>query len=153
MIDPPSIAQRPASAAAVVPLVIPRAEMARHFGPAVAELMAVLRAQDVALGGPVVAHHLRMTPDAFDLEVGVAVAAAVAPSGRVVPRDWPERTVATTIHHGPYEELHAAWAALMGWLAEHGHRPAPDLYETYLTDPAGVTDPGQYRTRLERPLA
>ncbi len=153
MIEPPSITLRPGSHAAVVPLVISRDAMPRYFGAAITEIMAVLTAQGIEPAGPVVAHHLRPTPTMFDFEVAVPVGRPVTAAGRVEPRDWPPRTVAATVYRGPYDGLHGAWGLFMAWLAANGHRPAPDLYETYLTDPNVVSDPAEYRTRLERPLA
>ena len=153
MIEPPQIAERAAGHAAVIALVIPRGEMPRHFGPAVAEIMAELARQGIAPAGPVVAHHLRMPPGQFDFEVGVPVARPVTAAGRVAPRDTPSRTVARTVYHGDYPGLFGAWGAFMEWIAANGHTPAADLFETYLTDPSAVSDPAEYRTLLERPLA
>ncbi len=153
MIEPPSITRRAACRVAAVHLDIPRDQMARHFGPALAELNAVLAAQGIAPAGPVVAHHLNMSPGRFDLDIAVPIESPVTAAGRVAPRDWPERRVATTVYHGPYEGLHGAWGAFTAWLATQPHATAPDLYETYLTDPAHEPDPAAYRTRLERPLA
>lgn len=45
------------------------------FGPAVGELMAVLAAQGVKPDGAVFAHHLKMSADTFDFELGVKVPA------------------------------------------------------------------------------
>ena len=57
--------------AAVIRLTIARSEMMKVFGPAVSELMAALAAQGVKPVGAVFAHHLRMSPDTFDFELGV----------------------------------------------------------------------------------
>ena len=153
MIEPPQIAQRAAGHAAAIALDIPRGEMHRHFGPAVAEIMAELARQVITPAGPVVAHYLRMPPGQFDFEVGVPVAQPVTAAGRVAPRDMPSRTVARTVYHGDYPGLLGAWGEFMGWIAANGHTPAADLLETYLTDPSAVPDPAEYRTLLERPLA
>lgn len=153
MIEPPSIGVRAAMRAAAVHLVIPRTEVPLRFGPAVGEIRAVLAAQGIAAAGPLVAHHLRVTPDLFDFDVAIPVERPVAPAGRVEPRDWPACTVAAMVYRGPYEGLHAAWGEFAAWLTAHGHRGASDLYETYLTDPAHATDPADFLTRLERPLA
>lgn len=153
MIDPPVITERAAMHAAVIALVIPRGDMGKHFGPAVAEIMAELARQGIAPAGSVFAHHRRVPPGQFDFEVGVPVAFPVAASGRVGPREHPAISVARTVYHGDYPGLHAAWGAFSDWIAANGHATASDLYETYLSNPALITNPAYDATRLERPLA
>ena len=77
MIATPWILQTEAHAAAVIRLTIPRGEMMKAFGPAVGEVMAALARQGVEPVGAVFAHHLKMSPDAFDFELGVQVPAPV----------------------------------------------------------------------------
>jgi len=55
------------------------------FGPAVGELMAALAAKGVAPPGAVFAHHIKMSPDMFDFELGVKVSAPVEAAGRMKP--------------------------------------------------------------------
>ena len=153
MIEPPSITRRTATHVAAVHLDIPRDQMARHFGAALAEIRAAITAQGIAAAGPVVTHHLSVTTDRFDVDVAVPVDRPVTAAGRVGPRDWPARAVAATVYRGPYEQLHGAWGHFNAWLAAHGHRVARDVYETYLTDPKSEPDPLAHLTRLERPLA
>jgi len=79
--DTPEIIQTKAQEAAVIRLTIPRSEMMKVFGPAVGELMGALAAQGVEPVGAVFAHHLKMTPDTFDFELGVKVSAPVKATG------------------------------------------------------------------------
>src|SRR5260370_7641752 len=67
--------------AAVIHLAIPRSKMMKVFGPAVGELMAALAAQGVEPVGAVFAHHLKMSPDIFDFELGVQVSAPLNATG------------------------------------------------------------------------
>ena len=73
MISIPQIFQTEAEAAAVIRLTVPRSEMRKAFGPAVGELMAALAEQGVKPSSPVFAHHLKMSPDTFDFELGVKI--------------------------------------------------------------------------------
>ena len=61
--------------------------------------------------------------------------------------------VARTIHHGPYEGLAESWGEFMDWIEANGHTPAPDLWESYLTNPDSHPDPATWRTELSRPLS
>ena len=152
MIDTPKIVRTEARLAAVIHIAVPRAEMMRAFGPAVAELLAVVSAQGVGPAGPVFAHHLRMEPGIFDFELGVAVTSPVSPSGRVAPGKLPATTVARTIYHGPYDGLPSAWGEFEAWIAAEGHESAADLWECYVEGPHSSPDPSTWRTELNRPL-
>lgn len=152
MLDTPVIAQTKEQSTAVIRLTVPRSEIQQVMGPAIAEVMQVIAAQGVAAAGPVFSHHFSMDPMAFDFEVGVPVAAPVSPAGRVKPGSLPATTVARTIYRGPYDGLGPAWGAFGRWIAAHGHKPAPDLWERYVTGPESGGDPSTWRTELNRPL-
>jgi effector-binding domain-containing protein len=152
LIDTPRITETTEQRAAVIHMRIPREEMPKVFGAAVEELLGTLADQDVAVTGPVFAHHLRMEPDTFDFEVGVPVAGEVAESGRVKPGGLPAATVARTVHRGPYEGLPGAWGEFDSWMREKGHSQGPDLWERYLEGPGSSADPADWVTELNRPL-
>ncbi len=152
MIETPEILQTEAAAAAVIRLVIPRSQMMMAFGPAVGELMAELARQGVAPVGAVFARHLAMSPDVFDFELGVKVAAPVTASGRVKPGELPAARVARTIYHGPYEGLPSAWGSFDRWIKANGLAQAQSLWEVYSVGPQSTPDSANWRTELNRPL-
>jgi effector-binding domain-containing protein len=152
MIDTPRITRTAAQPAAVIHLVIPREEIRSVMGPAIGELMDTVAAQGVAAAGPLFTHHLTMSPDTFDFEVGVPVAAPVTAVGRVKAGQLPAATVARTVFHGGYEELGAAWGAFDAWLQANGHTPGAELWECYVAGPESSPDPATWRTELNRPL-
>ena len=152
MLATPQIIQTNVQQAAVIRLTIPRPEMMKVFGPAVGELMAALAAQGVAPVGAVFAHHLKMSPNTFDFELGVRVSGPVKASGRVRPGQLPAVKVARTVHSGPYEGLPSAWAEFVKWMRANGHEQAENLWEVYLVGPQSSPDPANWRTELNRPL-
>jgi len=152
MLARPEIVQTIAQTAAVIHLAIPRNEMMKAFGPAVGELMAALAAQGVQPIGAVFAHHLKMSPDIFDFELGVKVAAPVKAAGRVQPGELPAAKVARAVYSGPYEGLPAAWSEFAAWIKANGHEQADDLWELYTVGPQSTPDPAGWRTELNRPL-
>jgi effector-binding domain-containing protein len=137
---------------AVLPLTVPRAEIRQVMGPGLRELLTAVAAQGSAPAGPWFTHHLRLDPDVFDFEIGVAVTAPVAAAGRMRPGQWPAQQVARAVYRGPYEGLGAAWGEFVAWLAAQGHTPAADLWERYLTGPESSPEPAEWRTELTRPL-
>jgi effector-binding domain-containing protein len=152
MISIPEILQIEAEAAAVIRLTVPRSEMRKAFGPAVGELMAALAEQGVKPSSPVFAHHLKMSPDTFDFELGVKVAAPVRATGRVKPGGLPATKVARTIYSGPYEGLPSAWGEFDAWMRANSHEKAEGLWELYSVGPQSTPDPANWRTELNRPL-
>jgi effector-binding domain-containing protein len=153
MLTTPQIINTNLQEAAVIRLTIPRSKMMEVFGPAVGELMTVLAAQGVEPVGAVFAHHLKMSPDTFDFELGVPVAAPVTANGRVKPGQLPAARVARTVYSGPYEGLPSAWGEFNKWMKANGHEPAEDLLEVYSVGPQSSPDPANWRTELNRPLA
>lgn len=152
MIELPQLRRVEAESAAIIHLTIPRREMMKAFAPAVGELMAALANQHVTPLSAVFAHHLRMSSDAFDFELGVKVAQPVTASGRVKPGELPAATVAHTIYSGPYEGLPSAWGEFGQWLRANGHHPAETLWELYSVGPHSTPVPAEWRTELFQPL-
>jgi effector-binding domain-containing protein len=153
MLATPQIIKTNLQQAAVIRLTIPRSKMMEVFGPAVGELMTVLAAQGGEPVGAVFAHHLKMSPETFDFELGVPVSAPVKASGRVKPGQLPAVKVARTVYGGPYEGLPSAWGEFDKWMKANGHEPAEDLWEVYSVGPQSSPDPANWRTELNRPLA
>lgn len=151
-IDTPEITQSQKLLTAVIRLKIPRDQIQHVMGPAIGEVMATVAEQGLTPAGPVFSHHFRMSPDAFDFEVGVPVSRPVRPAGRVVPAELPATKVARTNYRGPYEGLGTAWGEFMHWMEAQGLQQADHLWEFYATGPESGPDPTQWRTELSRPL-
>ena len=152
MISEPEILETAAVEAAVIPITCRREDMQKVFGPAVQELFDVLARQGIGTEGAVFAHHLAMPTGMFDFELGVAVAAPVAPEGRVQPGSLPAGRVAHTTYTGPYGGLYGAWSRFDVWMTANGLRQAGHLWEHYVFGPDKTPDPAEYRTALYRPL-
>jgi len=152
MLDTPKITETVTQLTAIIPLTIPRAEIQHVMGPGIGELMAAVAAQGLTPTGPWFTHHRRMDPAVFDFEISVPVSAPVAAVGRVRPSQWPAMTVARAVYRGPYEGLGDAWGTFDAWIAENGHKAAPDLWECYVAGPESGSDPKAWRTELNRPL-
>lgn len=138
--------------AAVIHLDIPRSAMMQQFGPAVGELLGVLQAQGIEPVGGVFAHHLKMSPDTFDFELGVKVTKPVQPIGRVKRGALPATRVARTIYSGSYEGLPGAWQEFSSWIRSKGLATAPGLWELYSVGPQSSPNPADWRTELNQPL-
>jgi effector-binding domain-containing protein len=152
VIEPPQIVSTQAQLSACIHLTVARADMPKVMGPAVAELIAAVQGQGLAITGPLYTHHFRRPTDSFDFEVCFPVSGLLAPVGRVVAGKMPATTVARTVYQGGYEGLGAAWGEFEAWVLGNGHAPAGDLWECYLVGPESGQDPANWRTELNRPL-
>jgi effector-binding domain-containing protein len=158
MIETPHIVESEEIAAAVIHLKVPRAELPNVVPAAISELMKALTAQGLSPQGPLFMHHLTMSPETFDVEVGFPVAKTITLVGRVRPGKLPAAKVARTIYQGPYEGLFGAWDAFGKRLESDGLvdqscvERAGTLWESYLTGPETTSDPTRWRTELNLPL-
>lgn len=160
MIETPRIVETEAQAAAVIHITIPRDQISTVMGPAIQEIRAAASAQGLSPTGPFFAHHLKLSPEIFDFEVGIPVSATLTPIGRVKPGELPAAKVIRTVYQGAYDGLYQAWAEF-GRLAEtelgarirkEGLTPGATLWERYLVGPESNPDPSMWRTELDQPL-
>jgi effector-binding domain-containing protein len=158
MIETPRIVETEEMRAAVIHLTVPRSELPKVVPAAIDELVQVITGQGQSPQGPLFMHHVSMSDEAFDVEVGFPVETAIAPAGRVRPGKIPAAKVARTIYQGPYEGLYGAWDAFGKRLESDGVmersrlRHAEALWERYLVGPETTSDPSRWRTELNLPL-
>lgn len=86
-----------------------------------------------------------------DIEVCVPVPDSFTGSGGVYKRELEGGTMASTMHRGPYDQISAAYRAVMGWISEHGHEVTGAPREIYLNDPQQVA-PEELLTRVQFPI-
>lgn len=125
------------------------AELPAFFGRAFSQLAAC--AGDRIAGPPFARYHAVGT--------GVADVEAAVPVRDPVPVRPPMTVVelaggpAVQIEHfGPYEELHATYAALERWLDAQGQQRGDAVREIYLNAPNEVDDPADLATLVIQPL-
>lgn len=90
-----------------------------------------------------------------DLEVCEPVDAALDDAGAVRVYDLPAvPQMASTVHHGSYDGLYAAYQAFMAWIESNGYRIVGPNREIYLRNMAnhGVT-PDDLVTEMQLPVA
>lgn len=144
----PEIITTKALPTAVIHLVITGRDMPKYMDPAVQEILETLKEQGLQPAGPMFSYHHRRPSDTFDFELGFPVGRAVTPTGRVMNGTLPSEMVARSVYQGSYEGLGAAWGELDRWISEQGHSLTGRFWECYLSNPAEVNDPKEYRTEL-----
>lgn len=121
---------------AVVHGNVPRSDLPAFLRWAFTSVAEVVERQGAHVAGPPVTIYRRQAGDRIELEAGFPVAAAVEADGAVVPSSLPGCRTVEALHHGPYATLPRTYAEIMAWIRDHGLRPAPVMWEVYLSDPA-----------------
>jgi effector-binding domain-containing protein len=148
MLSPLEVVETKAQAAAVIPVSIPRSEIRQAMGPAMQELMAQISAKGFVPAGRIFSHHFKSDPARFEFEVGIPVAGAVTPAGRVKSGELPARRVVRTTYTGSYDGLGEAWGKFSAQVDAAGHQTTGEFWEVYTTGPESGDDPGRWQTEL-----
>jgi effector-binding domain-containing protein len=103
-------------------------ELSRVVPAACGTVWGVVRAQQIKGAG----RHVALYWDGvINLEVGVELDTPFSGHGEVVSSATPSGAVATAVHFGPYQQLHAAHQAIRAWCAQYGHALAGPNWEIY----------------------
>ena len=107
------------------------------------------------IAGPFLAiyHDMEYREKDVDMEVAIPVNGDLKVEKPVTVRELPgEDTVASTVHHGPYDNIGQAYQALMTWCEVNGYELSGPDREVYLACPPAVKDPADYVTELQQPV-
>jgi AraC family transcriptional regulator len=114
------------------------------IGPAMAQAFGQIMAQAQACGAQFAGPPFAMYPDPpggeFRLILCMPVLPGAAAGGGVELEDLPGGSAATTMHHGSYSGIAAAYQALEEWMKENGRQAAGPPREVYLTEPGTVAE-------------
>jgi effector-binding domain-containing protein len=101
-------------------------------------------------GAPFAAYY-NMDVQDLDVEIGIPVAEALAPTADFQASVIPGGRAATCIHVGPYSAISQAYEALEKWVQENGYQTSGTAYEMYIDDP-GMVPEEELRTLVLFPL-
>jgi len=87
------------------------------------------------VGRPFIVFHGRIDDvSGGDIEICSPVSMPFPGTEEVYGMEVPGGTIASMIHHGSYDEMAPAYAAVMTWMGEHGLEPSGPPREYYLND-------------------
>jgi DNA-binding transcriptional MerR regulator len=152
-----TVKEVPAQHAAMLRQRTGAATISQDVSRGYAAIAAAVGQAGIAIAGPPYLVMTELVDDEMPgaIELGFPIVAplpAAAGQGAVVGVELPGGLVASTVHHGPYDEEGPAYRAVEAWVQEHGHVPAGPPREVYLTSPAEVADPSQYVTEIQFPI-
>jgi effector-binding domain-containing protein len=107
----------------------------------------------VAVGPPITICPYADEEGMVDLENAWAVAEDVSGSGRIEAATWPACTALTYVHRGHYSELDRSYRALQAFVDGEGLTVISEPREIYWTDPDEVSDPADWVTEIQFPIA
>ncbi len=129
-----------------------RDDLPAFLGRAFGELYAGLPALGSSPAGPPFAIYHTFGDGLIDVEACVPVAHPIADSDRVDTRILPPMTVAGTVHVGRYEDLDAAYRAVLAWVDQNGFVANGPVHERYLNGPGEDVPTDRYETVVEVPI-
>lgn len=86
-----------------------------------------------------------------EIEIAIPINSAFPDGASIYARELEGGKMASTIHHGPYEEITPAYHTLVGWVTENNYEFAGPPREIYLNDPQLVSA-DKLQTRVEFPI-
>ena len=142
-----------------------RSEIAAAIGEVLPRVFQYAQERGIALTGKPFVRYTDTGPGLLTLEPGMRVALPEGATEEATPEPadtadqneiqadvLPGGFVATTIHSGPYETLHEAYAALQSWMEGQGLAASGAPWETYITDPTTVPDSKDWKTEVSWPV-
>jgi len=129
------------------------------MGTVIGELVGAMQAQGLfpLIRGPMVGIYFNSPaatkPADLAWEAGFIVAAQTTAQPPLVKKSWDYRTVAATLHVGPYDQAGAVIVKMMGWLAANGYEIAGPILERYLDQNPAAIKPEALRTEIWIPVA
>jgi DNA-binding transcriptional MerR regulator len=72
--------------------------------------------------------------------------------GRVAPVTLPPVELATTVHHGPHDDIDVTYGRLGMWVVEHALAVDGPIYESYVVGPRDDPTPESWRTEIGWPI-
>jgi AraC family transcriptional regulator len=133
-----------------------RADIAKTLAEQLGRIFQHAHSSAAAIAGQPFTRYLDWGPGVLTLEVGLPIVAAAhsdpPAAGDIRSDSLPGGPVATTTHFGSYEKLNDAHAAVQIWMDEKNLSGAGAPWEVYVTDPADVPDPANWRTQVFWPL-
>jgi len=123
------------------------------IGTGFGTLMQALAQDGIApSGAPLIVYHDVIEEETDgDIEICVPVDSTMSKNSEVYGRELEGGTMATAVHHGPYDEIAPAYHTLISWISEHGHEVAGPPREIYLNDPRTVPAE-ELLTRVDFPI-
>jgi AraC family transcriptional regulator len=137
------------------------AEIPATIGEVLSKLFQFAQQEGVALSGKPITRYYEVGPGLMTIEPGMRVVLSENElpgqptddeSGAVRRDVLPGGPAAVTLHTGPYDALHEAYAALETWMKSKGLAAAGAPWESYITDPAENPDPKTWKTEVFWPV-
>jgi AraC family transcriptional regulator len=135
-----------------VRLRVARHELSSAIGEGLGKAFPYSQRVGLAIAGRPFTRYQSTGPGLHRIEVGIPVTTAASGESDVEAGTLPGGPVAVAMHAGSYDTLTETYAALERWIEANGYRIGGAPWESYITDPADLPDPADWRTEVYWPL-
>jgi DNA-binding transcriptional MerR regulator len=135
-------------------LTVRMEELGAAIGRAIAATQLLIAEQNGhPSGAPFTIYHTGLDhEEAMVIEVGWPIATPLRTAAAIGQGLIAGGPIARTIHHGPYERIGGAFAAIAAWIQQHRREMAGAPWESYLTAPSSDADPSPLATAVSWPI-
>ena len=126
---------------------IKQSEVAATLGEVLPRVFEFAQKFGAALAGPPFTRYASWGP-LLTIEAGLPVASPATAVEPIEAGTLGGGEVAMTVHHGSYDQLADAHAAVQAWIEAQGLRAGGAPWESYATDPADHPDPKDWKTEV-----
>jgi len=130
---------------------VKQSEIAKALGEVLPRVFEYAQKSGAGLAGPPVCRYAGWGP-LLTIEAGMPVASAAVAVEPIEAGSLHAGAVAMTVHHGGYDGLGEAHAAVQAWIERQGIETAGPPWESYVTDPGQVPDPKDWKTEVYWPI-
>ena len=123
------------------------------FGECWPQVFAYAIENGIEIAGAPFARYHGFEEGNLSVDIGIPIAAPANGKADIQYGEIPGGTHVSTIHQGPYDDLHRAHSAIEGWLADNDRSAAGPNWESYITDPEEVPSPADWETAVFWPIA
>lgn len=138
---------------AVVRERVPLDQLSAFFQRAFTATMQALVERGAQPAGPPFGCYHGRPGETIDVSAGFPVSEPITPAGDVQPGTLPAGRAVEALHVGSYDTLSSTYDLIQERMLQEGFQPAPDMWESYLSDPEAEPDPATWRTRVVWPIS
>lgn len=131
---------------------VPRSQIAATIGQSLGRIVPYALGAGGTLAGQPFARYTEWGSDPITIEVGMPVTSLVAGNADIEALTLPEGPAAVAVHGGPYDQMPETYTALQQWITAQGREPGGPPWEVYVSDPAQLPNPEDWRTEIYWPL-
>lgn len=128
-------------------------EIADAIGTSLGAVFQHCQAAGLQFAAPPFARYTAFGPDGITVESGIPLTAPAEGADEIEAGYLQAGRAAVCLHKGDYAGLERTYKAIEEWVETNGEQFSGPCWESYLTDPAELPNPADWRTEVFWPIA